>query len=878
MSFLDSFFSPKSTTTGSTTGQTNSQQNTNQTTNQSSTQSTQNNLWPQLSDIFQQYQNSFTPAPFNAYQTNAANRQDVVGGNLNPGFSAAGNIASGGLSPTAYTAYMSPFISSVVNPTVQAYDLTNRQALSNIDGNLAAKGALGNSNNAATKALYYQAVLPQQQAQIGNIYNQGYNQAVDTALKSQGQQLQGASTLAGLTGAATGANTAGFNIGQTLWQDPLSWQTQWAGALSPFLQGAGQTSTGSSTGSTTGSTTGSSTSSGTSNQTKVDTPSPFQQLAGIAGTAASLFTGMPSFGGGGGWVNPDTGGSFNPSSGLYNSFADGGAIKGYDEGGAVVPGAQPSFHEADMPTKLKMAFEAFNGMAKASGGEVKPYAGGGEIKGYATDGFVSDLTDDSMGGGGDTYGPRTVVGGEAAPMPVTAPGITPAPRPYAPYQRQPIAPPVQQPSYAATAPSQPASNWGPLVSGRWDSGTGPMARALFAASGPLIGKGIADQAGEMVKEQQARRNAEDLHKRSLAQMMGTLDGRPTLERERMTAAQAQHAADQAERTRQWNAQFGENRRMNDAQLTRMDPGWGITKSVEARKKLAPQFGLKEGTDEYLDFVGTGKMPIKKTQAQVDWDKRYDAAVQYGGKAWADSEEGRNWILNYKPEKPSRVDTAFDTKIAEMSAKDYEKRVEAARDAQSKLQTIDQLDSIVSNPNVYQGKGAAYVNEFKRLGSALGFPVEGVAETELLNSLGNQMALKLRSTAGGEGMPGALSDSDRRFLSASVPGATNTRQGNQAMLYMMRKSENYKVQANSVAMDYIAAKGSNVGLAQYMTEWMRQHPMLSPDDKRKINTLSGGKFSDLVPPDPPASGVAAPGTVVVPSPNAGPRPDPMGLRQ
>lgn len=580
---LGSLFSTKQNTQGTTTGQ----QQQQSTSNQSSTQTTQNNLWPQLSGIFQQYQNSFTPAPFNAYQTNAADRQDNVTGNLNPGFGAAGSIASGGLSPTAYQAYMNPYVSSVVNPTIQAYDITNKQALSNIDGNLATKGALGNSNNNATKALYYQAVLPQQQAQIGNLYSQGYGQAVDTALKSQGQQLQGASTLAGLTGAATGANTAGFNIGQTLWQDPLSWQTQWAGALSPFLQGAGTTSTGNSTGTSSGS----STSAGTSNSTTTSTPSPFQMAMGIGG----ILSGISGFGGlggsGGGWVNPDTGGSFNPSSGLYNNFADGGSVKGYDEGGAVTPGAQPSFHELPMVDKLKSAFDAFNGMAKASGGGVKPYAGGGEV----------DPETDAMGGegGGDVYSPRQqVVGGEAAPMPVGVPGVTPAPRAAsvqprtaqsaqgvpASYQaQQTVAPYSSTPYWDAPSFSIPNQ---PLANGFMS----PMTRMLFAGSGPLIGQSMAQQAGETIKERQSQQAADWMRKQSLAQMTGEIDGRKTMEAQKLPSQielqKAQAALARTNADKDFLLQIEQKKMEFQKQLAlqQMEREWDLMEKIMAKRK------------------------------------------------------------------------------------------------------------------------------------------------------------------------------------------------------------------------------------------------------------------------------------------------------
>lgn len=383
-----------------------------------------------------------------------------------------------------------------------------------------------------------------------------------------------------------------------------------------------------------------------------------------------------------------------------------------------------------------------------------------------------------------------------------------------------------------------------------DTPTDNLARSLFAFSGPLLGGPVAQQAGEMVKERLAQQNADRMHQQMIAQMTGRLpDGQ-------QTAAE-----------RHWQATHDTTEAYRKAQIDKLDPAYGIKRSVEARKELAPTFGLKEGSPEYMDFVGTGKMPILKTQAAVDYAARYDAAKAYGGEDWVNSEHGRDYVLTGKvpADKAPRAETMFDTEIAKKSAADLEKRTDAVREGQSKIQKLDQLEQIVNNPDVYQGKGAIVVNELKKWGTAAGFPISGVADSEVMNSLSNQLALALRSTAGGEGMPGALSDADRKFLQSSVPGLTNTRQGNQAMVYMMRKAEDYKVKANTEAMNYIAQQRTNVGLPEYMTKWMRSNPMFTEDDRKRVSTMTGQRFDDLVP------GRSAPAT------DGAPKADPLGIR-
>lgn len=86
-------------------------------------------------------------------------------------------------------------------------------------------------------------------------------------------------------------------------------------------------------------------------------------------------------------------------------------------------------------------------------------------------------------------------------------------------------------------------------------------------------------------------------------------------------------------------------------------------------------------------------------------------------------------------------------------------------------------------NTYTGPGANMLLGIKRAANAFGIKVDGLAEGEAARALSNQLALSLRNPAGGEGMPGAMSDADRNFLMQSVPGLLNSPQGWRAMVDM-----------------------------------------------------------------------------------------------
>lgn len=202
-----------------------------------------------LSNFFQQFSGpsvaGVTTAP-NAYQISAA---DYMLGALAPG-STVGQIAATGLTPGMISSAMSPYISAVVDPTIAAFGQMNRQALSNLRGSMGARGSLG--NNTGAEAAYLAGVQPQQQAQVAQLYNQGFGQATQTALQSlaqrmgaAGQQQQGAGALAGVGEMIRQAGLQGSML-------PFHLTTQMGQSLAPWLQAAGVNFSGQSTGSSQG--------------------------------------------------------------------------------------------------------------------------------------------------------------------------------------------------------------------------------------------------------------------------------------------------------------------------------------------------------------------------------------------------------------------------------------------------------------------------------------------------------------------------------------------------------------------------------------------------------------------------------------------------
>ena len=169
--------------------------------------------------------------------------------------------------------------------------------------------------------------------------------------------------------------------------------------------------------------------------------------------------------------------------------------------------------------------------------------------------------------------------------------------------------------------------------------------------------------------------------------------------------------------------------------------------------------------------------------------------------------------------------------------------DAGMAAPAKISQYQQLGAALAN--TYTGAGADAALTARRLATAIGLDVGDVGDAELAKAIANRIALELRSPAGGAGMPGSMSDADREFLVASVPGLLKTPQGNAKLIEMMIKAEQRKMEVANLAQDY---KDKNGGRLDYrfnreLTAWLNENPLFTGD-------------APPAPPPPPDQGQPA----------------------
>jgi hypothetical protein len=175
--------------------------------------------------------------------------------------------------------------------------------------------------------------------------------------------------------------------------------------------------------------------------------------------------------------------------------------------------------------------------------------------------------------------------------------------------------------------------------------------------------------------------------------------------------------------------------------------------------------------------------------------------------------------------------AFDQALGRQQAETLGTINSGARNARDQIANLESMEAAL---NEYQrtstlgtGLAAPYEAALRRAAQHLGAGNAATAgAAELVTSIQNRMALLMRNPDGGMGMPGALSDADRRFLVASQPGIDKSPAGNKLMIEILRRTEQRKVEIAQLAEQYVQRHGSLTGFEAAVREFAAANPLFA----------------------------------------------------
>lgn len=176
---------------------------------------------------------------------------------------------------------------------------------------------------------------------------------------------------------------------------------------------------------------------------------------------------------------------------------------------------------------------------------------------------------------------------------------------------------------------------------------------------------------------------------------------------------------------------------------------------------------------------------------------------------------------------SEASQAYATSRAKSYAEMAPKLQQAGLAAASDLRSLDALEQAYKDPNVAKGALAENISGLKNVAASFGIDMKGLGAEQFAEAVTNKMALAARSTAEGGGMPGAMSDSDRKFLANMQPGLTKTPEGRAKIMDASRKVAQRQLDMTNMAREYEMKNGQlDIGFDKMLADYAAKNQMFT----------------------------------------------------
>lgn len=117
----------------------------------------------------------------------------------------------------------------------------------------------------------------------------------------------------------------------------------------------------------------------------------------------------------------------------------------------------------------------------------------------------------------------------------------------------------------------------------------------------------------------------------------------------------------------------------------------------------------------------------------------------------------------------------------------------------------------------------------------------LSNKEASAKIANEMALSLRDTSTGAGMPGAMSDADRNYLQSMIPSYTNSAAGRKQMISDAVAIEQRNQQVAKLARDYVKKNGQlDNDFYTELSQFSSSNPLFKPLERPSLDSFRKGK--------------------------------------
>ncbi|APW37660.1 hypothetical protein RD110_11030 [Rhodoferax koreense] len=184
------------------------------------------------------------------------------------------------------------------------------------------------------------------------------------------------------------------------------------------------------------------------------------------------------------------------------------------------------------------------------------------------------------------------------------------------------------------------------------------------------------------------------------------------------------------------------------------------------------------------------------------------------------------VVELSPQEQSRntADSAYQSGVAKDQVEQRKNIVSAGFSAPSRIAKLQQIDKLLGDfeGGALSDKGVQFASAMNSLGMKVD---KNLPNKEAALAMSREIALGLRNPAGGAGMPGAMSDADRNFLSSMTPDIGQTAQGRKQIIQAGIAVETRNQQVADFARKYEAKYGKlDNGFYSQLANWSSANPL------------------------------------------------------
>jgi hypothetical protein len=173
-----------------------------------------------------------------------------------------------------------------------------------------------------------------------------------------------------------------------------------------------------------------------------------------------------------------------------------------------------------------------------------------------------------------------------------------------------------------------------------------------------------------------------------------------------------------------------------------------------------------------------------------------------------------------------ADAAQQTEIAKNYGKLYNELQNSSMANPNKIAKFQRIGALLGD--FEGGKLSKTGFDMARLANSAGLKLDPrLSNKEAAEALSNEVALELRSTGEGGGMPGAMSDPDREFLKGMTPQMAQTADGRKKIIESRVKVMERENQVAGMARQYKKKYGKlDEDFFAQLSEWSSRNPLFS----------------------------------------------------